>query len=178
MWEQIDKILTMVEKHLGIRTAKAIKWFVLIIAGGAASLWFVNFVIEKLVELEANLHIHIIPSQINIPSPTFNQLGFAILWAMLELVILAGVAFIIAVFLSTIGSLVFSRFTTRRIDNIFTELLPIITKNYEVAPTEESKQILDDAIKLSQRWGKSRFNNFIRRTTTKGERDKYDKTKL
>jgi hypothetical protein len=178
MWEQIDKILTMIEKHLGKRIAKVVKWFVLIIGGGVASLWFVNFVIEKIAELEINLHIHIIPSQINIPSSIFHQVGFAILWSILNIVILAGVAFIIAVFLGTISSLVFSRFTTRRIDNIFTELLPIVTKNYEVAPTEESKQILDDATKLSQRWGKSRFNNFIRRTTTKGERDKYDKTKL
>jgi hypothetical protein len=161
MWEQIDKILTMIEKHLGLRAAKAVKWLILIIAGGAASLWFINFVVEKLAELETNLHIHIIPSQINIPSSIFGQLGFAILLTVLEIVVLAGVAFIIAVFLATIGSLVFSRFTTRRIDNVFTELLPIVTKNYDTTPTDESRKILDDATKLSQRWGKSRFNNFV-----------------
>ena len=178
MWVQIDRALTLIEKHLGKTTAKVIKWFVLIIAGVAVVLWFANFVVEKLVELQNNLHIHFLPSEINIPTPQLSQLGFGILWAILNLVILAGAAFVIAVFLSTISSLLFSPFTTRRIDTIFNELLPIVNRNYSITPTDENKRILDDATKLSQRWGKSKFNNFIRRVTTKKAKGKYDSTKL
>jgi ABC-type phosphate transport system permease subunit len=178
MWENIDKLLVLLEKHLGKTTAKIIKWFVLSIAGIAVLLWFASFVVEKLIELETNLNIHLIPSEINIPTSIFPQIGFGILWAILNIVILAGIAFIIAVFLGIIGSLLFSPFTTRRIDNVFAELLPIATRNYSITPTDESKRILDDATKLSQRWGKSKFNNFIRRTTTKKAKDKYDSTKL
>ncbi len=178
MWEHLDKFLALMEKHLGKTTAKVIKWIILISAGIAGFLWLAVFVVEHLIVLQNDLHIQLLPGQVTIPSEIFPRILFAILWTTLYFVILVGIALVIAVPLTLFTTWVFSPYTTTRIDNIFTALLPLVNKNNEVNPTNESKEVLEHTQKLYEHWNKSRFNRFIRHTTQKRTKEMWDRRKL
>jgi len=156
-------------------------WFWLIAASIGVVIflmWAVKPALNNFRDVLAIFNISITHIDVNIPSTLLSNLLFAVIVLVIEIIVMAGIALVIAVFIATLTSLVFSPFTTRRVDTILVALRPIAAKNHEMNPTDESKKIIDDISQLSERWGKSRFNNFIRRTTTKREREKFDTRKV
>lgn len=163
---------------MGKTTAKIIKWALLIGLGIAGLLWLTGFVADKLTTLGNELHVHLIRNQINIPSGIFPHMLFSLLFVIIEMVILVGIAGILGVFLGMLTNILLSPFTTQRIDKLFIELLPILNKNNETNQSSENKQLLDEATKLRNRWDKHWINKISRWTTGKKNREKFDKTKL
>lgn len=173
--EMIGGLKELQQMAGGRKRGQFVYWslfIIFLVALVLAVTWATKPAYESLSSVLNHFNVDINDVDVNIPSSIFPNLLLALLLSILYLVVLAGFGAIVGIFFGTITSAIFSPNTTGRIDNIFSELIPLLKTYEQESHNDVAMRLLNDANVIQARWNKSRITRMTRLLRQIGKRPK------
>lgn len=156
--EMIKGLRELQEMAGGYKRGQVVFW-ALFLVGSSILLVILAIAIEpaysSLASVLSHFNINLYQVNVDIPSSIFLNLGLSLFMALISMIVLIGIALALGILLGVIADLILAPYTTGRIDELFSELLPLLNELNETNSTETTERLVTDCTALYTRWNKN-----------------------